>query len=304
MKRLLLKISILALLVALIMALGIPFLKYTDDAYEMATIDKRELLRSTKPPRIIFVGGSNLAFGLDSKSIEETIGIQVINMGLHGGLGLRYNLLEVKPYIRKRDVIVIIPEYEQFFGTCFDGTYLTTINFLNFPEDRKILLSLKAYLSILKRYPQALGIQLPNLLIKPKIKVVYNRRNFNEYGDNIGHLNKDSLVSEKIQACEILGKINMDVISELNSFKFYAEKTGAMVFFNYPCLIDKQYKKNEKKINSVCDILRENLKIPILSTSLNYVLPEDYFYDTIYHLNTEGRNIRTQKIIADLKKVL
>ena len=47
--------------------------------YLLAYQAKCKRLDSIQSPRIIFVGGSNLAFGLDSKRIEDCLKMKVIN---------------------------------------------------------------------------------------------------------------------------------------------------------------------------------------------------------------------------------
>ncbi len=301
MKKLLLKILLLVSSAFLIMSLGLPFLKYPDDdSYEAACFDKHKLLKTVESPRIIFVGGSNLAFNLDSKLVEEAMGMHVINMGMHAGLGLRYMVLEVKPYIRRGDIVVIIPEYDHFFGTVFDGSNVTVTHFFSFPEDQKSIKSPKLYLSILRNYPSALRNQF--LLFLTKGVIPAKRKDFNEYGDFVGHLKEAEQNFGRIECSEVKGEVNKDVVPELNNFKLYSEKTGAKVFFIYPSFLDARYKINKEKINLLCNTLGKELKIPILSAPLNYVFPEAYFYGSSYHLGGEGRNMCTKKIIADLKK--
>lgn len=91
-------------------------------------IEKHKLLQMTPSPRLILVGGSNVAFGFDSDYLSSELKLPVINMGLHGGLGLRYALNEVAPYIRKNDLIVVAPEYPQFEDPNGDLTLLQLIS--------------------------------------------------------------------------------------------------------------------------------------------------------------------------------
>ena len=60
-----------------------------DDNYLAAVLEKDRLIRSTPSPKIVLVGGSNLAFGIDSKKIEDSLGLRVVNMGLYAKLGLQ-----------------------------------------------------------------------------------------------------------------------------------------------------------------------------------------------------------------------
>src|SRR5688572_22268053 len=70
-----------------------------------ASIDKQALLRTQTPPRLIFIGGSSMAFGVDSARIAEACGRHPVNMGLHAALGLKFMLSEVKPHIQSGDWI-------------------------------------------------------------------------------------------------------------------------------------------------------------------------------------------------------
>lgn len=58
-----------------------------NDNYDAVLIDKVDRLKSINEPKIILVGDSNVAFGMNSKKIEEELGMPVVNLGLHGALG-------------------------------------------------------------------------------------------------------------------------------------------------------------------------------------------------------------------------
>ena len=59
--------------------------------YLAALDDKLELVRTVESPRVIFVGGSSVAFGIDSQVFEQGLGQPAINLGLHGALGLHFH---------------------------------------------------------------------------------------------------------------------------------------------------------------------------------------------------------------------
>lgn len=307
MKILLLKLALLAGLVISFMSLALLLPAPKDDpSYLAALIDKHKLLSDTRPPRIIFIGGSNLAFGLDSRMVEESTGMRTVNMSLHAGLGLRYIMSEVEPYIGKGDVIVVVPEYEYFFGTIFNGGRELSLLYLTVPESRRYIKSYKQYFAILRYYPYALRSRIFDLFVKHRLSASsdYCRKVFNEYGDSVGHLGKARPAGTSADCRELAGEINRDAAPELNHFKAYADKVGARVFLSYPCIPIAQYRKNEKKIDLVRDMLDKKLKIPAISTPSDYVFPETYFYDSIYHLTAEGRDVRTKEVVSHLKKVL
>jgi hypothetical protein len=119
---LVLKLAALALAIALSgVAIG-QFHQYREsDNYLLSILEKEKLARTTPSPKILLIGGSNLAFGIDSKEIEDSLGLNVVNMGLYAKLGLKYMLAQARPYIKAGDVAVVVPEYDQFYGEYANG---------------------------------------------------------------------------------------------------------------------------------------------------------------------------------------
>src|SRR5690349_24986573 len=66
--------------------------------YFAGSLLQLELLENTPSPRIILIGGSNVSFGIDARLMQQTLGIPVINDGLHAGLGLT-PLRELEDYL-------------------------------------------------------------------------------------------------------------------------------------------------------------------------------------------------------------
>ena len=77
---------------------------------------KISLMDTVDQPRVILLGGSNIAFGVDSRAIADSLHCHVINMGLHGGIGMRYPVEDCLQYVRPCDVVVMQLEYGNFFN--------------------------------------------------------------------------------------------------------------------------------------------------------------------------------------------
>ena len=94
MKRFLRRFSFLFLLFValhLVLLFAIPA---DHNQYLNAYNHKQRLLNEVPSPRIIFMGGSNTAFGINSRMVEDSLKLPVINHGLHGGIGLRFPMTE------------------------------------------------------------------------------------------------------------------------------------------------------------------------------------------------------------------
>jgi hypothetical protein len=117
MKKFIVKILFFLSLVFISIALSsvyVPNLSISNSLY-YSILDKHNLLKNSKSPKMIFIGGSNLSFGLDSKRIVDTYDMNVINMGIHAGFGLKYIANDIKPFISNGDIVIIVPEYDHFY---------------------------------------------------------------------------------------------------------------------------------------------------------------------------------------------
>lgn len=80
-----------------------------------AIIVKQSIAASLPSPRIIFLGGSTVLFGIDAKVIEASTGISTLNMGTHAGLRLDRALNIGEDASRPGDVLVLALE-RRFYG--------------------------------------------------------------------------------------------------------------------------------------------------------------------------------------------
>ena len=303
MKKFILKMFLMLVLifVTLIIIILIP---PNENLYLAEIKEKSELLNSIKSPRIILAGGSNLAFGIDSKKIEFEIGLPVVNMGLHAGTGLKFFLDNIKPYIGKDDILIISLEYSQFYNNnIYGGGPL--IEVLNFVPEEINNLNVKQLKAIFKYFFEF--IKWKNMSIIKEILNreggVYSKDSFNKYGDVIAHLNLESQDISKESILNNCDKINYESFKYLNNFFKYVENNGAKAYVSFPCIPQTQYMKSLNKIEEIYEIFQEN-SFNLISTPNQYVFPDNLFFDTVYHLNQKGRNIRTKTIINDIKKIL
>ena len=287
----------------------------SDDNYLAAVLEKDRLIRTTPSPKIILVGGSNLAFGIDSRMMQDSLRLNVVNMGLYAKLGLRYMLAQVKPYVRRGDVVIIVPEYDQFYGNFSEGDNTLNTALLYAPPDR-IPDFIKSYSvvdvvlrprvenarrSFLEATADVFGMK--NKYFPPDTNPVYNRHSFNKYGDVVSHLGKKSMNPDSIFVKQLPPPkdFNRKTISELNDIGDAARERGARAYFLFPSYIDRSYVINTGQIEWLRAKLSREMRMPILGTAQDFVFPKNWFFDTRYHLNELGRGPRTVKMIEILK---
>ncbi|HEY8166197.1 MAG TPA: hypothetical protein VIF83_11645 [Gemmatimonadaceae bacterium] len=317
-RRFLLRVGALAAAVALSGILISAYDDHTaDNNYLAAVLEKDRLIRRTPSPKVILVGGSNLAFGVDSKQLQDSLGLHVINMGLYAKLGLRYMLAQVKPYVQKGDVVIVSPEYDQFYGNYADGDQTLNTALLYTPSDR-LRDFIKSYSvidvvlrprvenarrSFLMAAADAFGVK--NRYFPPDTNPVYNRRSFNEYGDMVAHLTREGKNPDSIYVGPIGTKkeLNLHTVDLLEDIARHSRARGAHAYFMYPSYIDRAYSLNSAAIDSLARVITRRVRMTIVGSPRDFVYPSSWFFDTRYHLTAAGRQHRTREMIRLLSDI-
>ena len=84
--------------------------------------EKVRLLDETEGRRIIVIGGSAAAFGIDSEIIrQEMEDYNVVNFGMYAGLGTKAMLNLSRKSIRRGDIVIVMPEQQEQSLTDYFG---------------------------------------------------------------------------------------------------------------------------------------------------------------------------------------
>lgn len=318
MRKFWIKIIIMAALVIssiFIIFFAIFILPINKSVYEAAHIDKRNFLISRIPPRIILVGGSNLAFSIDSKIIEQKTDYSVINLGLDANLGLRFILGDAKKLMKKGDIIIVSLEYDHFGLTSLDGDGLTLVHLIAVdPEALFSLTSLRQFQNIFSHLLGLINIEIKDTFfawgkgrnMKQRDQCydpIYCRYSFNEYGDVIIHLTM-KLPDLVTKGPPFPAQPSAESVALIKDFSEFANKQNVKVFYSFPSLAKTRFDQNEKSIVAISNALQKISDLVILDFPETFAYPDDLFFDTAYHLNAKGREKRTNRLISELNKVI
>ena len=271
--------------------------------YQASIIDKIARLESLESPKIILVGNSNLVYGINSELIQKEMGMPVVNLGLHGGLGNMFHEDMAKLNIGEGDIVVVChTEYAD--GNSLGNpelTWLTIENHQNLwkiirPDDVGALLTgLPSY--VLKASYYWITGEEDHTVIN------YNQRvMFNEYGDNI--YPREEQVFEFGPDVVKVPEINDNFITRINEFYAYCNEKGAdLVLAGYP-IADGEYTPPAEDYRKFQEELEQRLECEVISDFTDYMFPYDMFFNTYLHLTTEGAEIRSKQLVEDLKLYL
>ena len=299
-------ISIFAFMFSVITLL--PPTPRTSKSLLFAKTNKDSLLQNIPPPRIIFIGGSNLSFGLNSKMIKDSLSLNPINTGIHGNIGLIYMMDNTLPYIKSGDIVVVSPEYQQFYGTTAYGKAELLRTIIDVSPSTMSMLRIKQWANIIKYLP---GFAITKFKpteyfnleesINFEERVVYSVNSFNEYGDVYTHWNLEKRNFSPDDSIDL--EFNYSVINELSNFKNKLAEKGAVLFITFPGYQSASFENNRAQIMRIETELKEKGFV-LLGTPDKYKIPESLMFNSTYHLSKKGVDYKTQLLIEDLENVL
>jgi len=265
--------------------------------FTASIIDKHKLIDSIQSPKMIFAGGSNVAFGINSLKIEKEFNIPVVNLGLHGGLGLAFMLEELKYSAKSGDIVFLSIEY--FLD--LDGNYKLkkhTSSFYNNANkfyDNEIINDIDLHIENTRNSVKEFFIKS-----EKQENSLYSRNAFNRHGDVIAHLEMQQPL--EISDRGLLKYRYWEGIKKLNEFNDYANNNNIKVFFLYPSYPVSEYNLNKETIIKYANDLSNDLDMMIINKPVDAVYDDTLFFDTVYHLNKKGREKRTNKLIEIIKR--
>lgn len=293
MKKFIIKAGIIGLLPFIILFIGYFIVPVKQSHFKKMYEIKSNLLNETKEPRLIFVGGSNVLLGFNSKLIKDTFNLNVINYGLVAPIGLKFMVDDIISHVRKDDIIIFAPEWNQFYTQMYGtGEYLSIfikisrwkdINKLNYNQIKTLISGIPKYML--------------HDIMSQKSNSPYE---YNEYGDEINHWSikkkYKSHPSPIIDKFDIkFGKYFINKLNELQSI--------CTVIMIPPATCNVAMKKWGKQVKEVENYLKLN-EHPFIIDPNRCSFGEDYMYDSDYHLNKKGVDLRTSLVIDALIKEL
>jgi hypothetical protein len=314
MLRYYLRLLVFGLILFVLHIVAVLYLKATaaENAYLAGYHLKHRLLEETPSPRIILVGGSATTFGVSSPQLEQALGLPAINMGMHGGLGLRYMLDDVEQEIRPHDIVVLSPEYSGFINT-IDGNETLLYHCLVNPDGVEHLRSVGQLLALYDATSDLLFSRLKSVIgasllqrpekQEPHWKRLYRGIVFDRYGDTS---NQDSTcIVTALRDTFSIAPASFDPRAIECIHAFLQRVSGrATIILCYPSIPSSLHARNAQALEQLHRLINGPGVWPAPLPPEAWVLDEKDFLDTVYHLNRRGRTARTVLLIRELRKIL
>ncbi|MBQ7387415.1 MAG: hypothetical protein IJW03_04525 [Clostridia bacterium] len=268
---------------------------------------KFDRLTSIEEDKIIVVGGSSVAFGLDSELLEEYTDRPCVNFGLYAALGTKLMLDLSRAGVSEGDIVVLAPELDaqtlsMYFSSestlqAFDGRY-DMARYVR-GDSRLSLLG-----GMYKHTAEKLAYYKNGNAPSPV--GVYRSDSFNEYCD-IEWERRENVMPYYYDPNTIVtldeSIVEDEFIDYLNEYIRFCERRGATVYFSYcPTNAMALAEGTDKEtISAFENYLKDNIECEFISFLEDYIMEAGYFYDTNFHLNDAGVTVRTLKLAEDIR---
>ncbi len=253
-------------------------------------------------PRLLILGGSGAHHSLNSKVLEEKLGIPVLNMGLDGPVGLNVILPSILKAVRPGDIVLLIPE---------DLILLDKDGLLERSGPFGIAIGRPGLGEV---PPQELvetlwmqGVPSLRAITKSTVDLVQQGRFTGYYSDPLTERGDPSTVKYregKWWEWTIHKSISPHAVKRIKQFRREVEAKDATLILSLPWVYAS---KDEKTLSNMEDITKKLSKIaPLVYDKSDYNLKTDssLFADTHHHLVFEARKQRSEQLAEQLKPVI
>lgn len=287
--------------------------------------------------RILIFSGSNGMFGFNSFMLEEEFTKKTINMAFNAGVPFGYIVHKIKKYAKRGDIILLPLEYVHYFSEDYSTNsilHMFTWNKkyfyeLNTIEKVKIMFAytntailIDALFSNFKSNTLPMGALKEKTILRAnvlkrfknnssqeKTTVIYRFDTLNQRGDVKNHYGTQAnIINAQDTFYNLNNNISNSFIKNHESLCEYSMKKGFSVYYLHPSTLrNTNYNLTKKLYQEKADALILKLKkynVNILGNPSKYNFELKYIYNTSYHLNQEGANLRTQYVIADIARLI
>lgn len=315
------KIVTVLLTILLIAAIPLSLISFTlssapvyGDTYYGALSTMYDRLKETKGQKIVVIGTSSVAFGINSALAEKELkkaglDYEVCNFGLYGSLGTKLMLDLSLPYINEGDIVIFSPEAgSQTLSLYFSAketwraidSDFSIFNGVHGQNKQSLVGNFASYAS--DKYKYVTGAE-----DMPSGSGVYAFSSFDSRGDLVNYARENNVMPEGVDVNNeiILSEelITDEFSSYVNEYYGKIKKRGATMYYSASPMNREAVSSEEGSVASFLSGLAK-FDFPIIGNIENSIMDKEWFYDSNFHLNYSGSVVRSCNLVSDIASVL
>lgn len=272
-------------------------------------------LKNTKGKKIVVLGNSNVAFGVDSALAELLLTeageeYSVCNFGLYGAIGTRMMCELASDYINSGDIVVFTPElYKQSLSMYFSAEEawyaldndLSMFRHLSGESKNALAGNYFGYTS------KKLALYRSGEKAEPS--GIYAKSSFDENGDLKNYPRPNNIMPNGVDINNpvIFEKeiFSEDFVGYINEYAEALSERGAHMYYSFAPM--NAYSMSAEQIagvNGFYETVNGLFDFDVISKPEDYVMEGEWFYDSNFHLNESGMTLRTVRLVDDIKNQL
>ncbi len=288
--------------------------QYEDTYYGQLAVmvDK---LKNTQEKKVVVVGNSAVAFGVDSALMEALLNdggldYKVVNFGLYGAIGTKMMLDLSEEYIGEGDIVLFSPELiKQSLSDYFSAEHawyaidsdLSMFGLLDKALQRELSLNYVTYASGKFKQSQS-GIPAQG-------SGIYAKSSFDENGDLKNYDRAHNVLQGGVDVNNLITLESTmyasTFVEYVNSYAKFIEGRGASIYYAFmPVMADSVIIESEDAAEYFYDWVDGAFDFPILNDLYECILDSGWFYDSNVHLNSAGMTLHTVNLVNNIKNAL
>ena len=272
---------------------------------------KYQRLITAPSPKLVIHSGSNTSYGIDSALLEAELGNRyaVVNYGCNQGTPACFYYDVIADFINEGDLVVHSPEiYNYQWG--YNEMNDTTWQIFEGAYDAFIHVDIRNYFNVFNSFS---SFNTSRYTMTPRTYEHYSSETVNKYGDyikeKVGSAGIQSTINARLasggQGTRDMdpGYLTQSYVANLNREFDNIAAAGGKVYITFCSVMKIDLNKASQGIERQTqykNAVIKNIHGTVISEPGTYVMDYKYFFNSIYHLNTEGSQLRTRWLAKDI----
>ncbi len=268
----------------------------------------------TSGPRLILVGGSSGLFGISMEQVARELDVPAVNYAVHAGVLLDYILRRVQSHLRPGDIVLFAPEYEYYHDRKETSLHVNYVlgNDPSYLRRIPITTSLRYFLGArADTLMNSVRRLIPSEREEFDRALAYSREPLNTRGDFVWNdvANRAEAEERALNAATALPSLSIPLTvnekawGEIEAFVNDSTERGVTVIAMFPPTIDFPDYHTPEALERMDDLVAKwkSLGVTVIGVPQDSMYPKSKFFNTVYHLNTDGAAENTGKLIEKLR---